>query len=1136
MPLAAQNASISGSILDSQQAAVKEAEVTLVNVNTSVSFRTTSNDSGRFLLPPVPPGPYEVKATAAGFAPYRLTGLVLEVDESKILTINLKPATVVESVSVSEAPPEITTDRADRSLVLDQTFVESIPLNVRNPLQLINFSVAVTKGDDGLSGQNITSESRTNTWRINGAKGATTDIQVDGATDTTAYYNQAAGIPGVDTVEEYRVYTDAYAPEFGRTNGGIIRYALKSGSNLVHGSVFEFLRNSDLDSNGFNADQAGQKIAEFRRNQFGFTLGGPVVLPKIYNGRNRTFFFASYDGLRDSDAGSFTGTVPTALERTGNFSQTTDSKGALIVIYDPSTTQQNPNVSGTSYIRTPFPGNIVPAAEINPIAQKMLSYYPQANEPGVGLSSTNNFFSNAPGTDNNNLYDIRIDHHFTDTQNVYGHFEHFSNNILQSNYYGNGLAPVNSNDRIPGINVMGHHTWAISPTLVFEQHLSWAHSESNRSEPSGGLTASSVGFPSAVTPGITGEMMPVVSATRISSLGNNYPFEANKSSVYQYGADLAWIKGIHTFKFGADARHYPVQLFDPEQLAVSASSNFTGGPNPNAAIADSGSGIADLLLGAASVQSGFEPQTNSAHNYFGFYAQDAARLTRKLTVTFGLRVEYETGEIENHNQENYIDLTSPSPLQSQVPSLHLTGGVGVPGLNNSSDLLQNPRGLGYDPRIGLAYALNAKTVIHTGFGLFHHPAAAWQQYPNALQTTKISTSIAAQANGVTPLFNLSNPFPSGLPTPAGNAAGLDVYLGQNIAGPLHTQDIPYQANWSFDIQRELINHFVVTAAYVGNAGVHLMTPIQFNQIPDSDLALGSKLLTVVSNPFYNVITDPSSTLSVSTVQAAQLLRPYPQFLNVKGINIGAGHSSYQAGQLTVERRLAQGLAMTFGYAYAKAIDNVGEMTSVAGTQNGFQDNYCFSCDKSLSDQNQQNTLRWSTRYDPPFGPGKSMLNHGLGSRVLGGWALGGFFTFDSGRPVAVSSPNNSNSLGGGTGMRPDGTGISAALPGGPQIVANGEYFNPAAFTQTPQFAFGNVSRYLPDVNSPSLWNWDMLAEKNTQIRERFHLTFRAEFFNALNHVVFSGPTTSITSSTFGHIVLSQSNTPRQIQFSLRLAF
>ncbi len=506
-------------------------------------------------------------------------------------------------------------------------------------------------------------------------------------------------------------------------------------------------------------------------------------------------------------------------------------------------------------------------------------------------------------------------------------------------------------------------------------------------------------------------------------------------------------------------------------------------------------------------------------------------------MTYGLRVNYETGDVENENQLNYLDLKSPSPIASQVPQFPgRAGGVGIPGLNGTSRQLQIPRGVHLDPRLGVAYQVDSKTVIHAGFGIFHHPPAAWQQFPNALGTTRASTSISAQSSGVTPLFNLSNPFPQGVPMPYGNAAGLGIDLGQNITGLLHTQDIPYQSNWSFDIQRQLPFHLVVTAAYVGNVGVHLMTPIQLNQIPDADLALGSKLISVVANPFSGVITDPSSTLSVPTVQYGQLLRPFPQFLNVKAINVGAGHSSYEAGQLTVEKRFAQGLELLLGYTKSKAIDNVGEQTSVAGSQSGFQDNYCFACDRSLSDQNQPFAVRLAMRYELPFGPGKAMLNHGLAAKTLGGWAIGGFYTLDAGRPVVVSSPNNTSSFGGGTGERPNATGVSAALPGRPQICDSCAYFNTAAFVQTPQYAFGNVSRYLPDVNNPTAWNIDTQIEKNTQIRERVYLTFRAELFNALNVVDFSGPTTSITSSTFGKIILSQSNAPRQVQFSLRLRF
>jgi hypothetical protein len=1134
--LNAQSARVSGQVLDSQHTLIKGCEVMLRNTDTDEEFRTASTGKGEFQLPPVPPGRYEISASMAGFATTKISGLALELAESKVIEIRLQPASVHEQVTVSDTPPELTTDRPDRSVVFDESFVDSIPVNVRNPLQLINFSPAVTKGDDGLSGQNSTSESRTNTWRINGAKAATTDIMIDGATDTTSYYNQAAGIPGIEAVQEFRIYTSAYAPEFGHTSGGDVSYALKSGGNLYHGALFEYLRNSDLDSAGFNANKAGQPIGTFRRNQYGGTLGGPIRIPKLYNGKDKTFFFISYDGLLDSSEGSFTGTVPTALERTGNFSQTKDSNGNLIVIYDPSTTKLNPNVSGTQYIRTPFPGNIIPANEINPIATKLLSYYPMPNEAGVGQSSTNNYFSNAPGTDNNERGDVRLDQRITDKQLIYAHMDYFSNKILQNNYYGNNLAEVNSNDQIPGFNVMVHHTWSISPSLVFDHHFSWAHSESDRTEPSQ-LTASDLGFPSGIAPGLTGQMDPQISLTRVSGLGPNYPIEFNASSVWQYAGDVTWIKGVHTFKFGYDLRVYPVQLYDPQQLEINATQNFTGGSNPNSAAADSGSGVADLLLGAASVVSGYVNATHSHREYYGLYAQDTMRATRNLTLTFGLRMNYETGDVETQNQLNYLNLSSPSPLAGQVPQFpNLIGGVGIPGLNGTSDQLQLPRGWHPDPRLGIAYQLDPKTVIHSGFGIFHHPPAAWQQFPNALGTTRESTSIDALSNGVTPLFNLSNPFPSGVPQPAGNAGGLAIDLGQNITGPLRTQDIPYQANWSFDIQRQLPFKLVVTAGYVGNAGVHLYTPIEVNQIPDSDLALGSKLISVVANPFYGVITDPTSTLSLATVQYGQLLRPYPEFLNVKAINVGSGHSSYDAGVLTVEKRFAQGLELLFGYTRSKAIDNVGEQTSVAGSMSGFQDNNCFNCDRSLSDQNEPYSARLAVRYELPVGPGKAILNHGIAAAALGGWSIGAFYTDDAGRPLALTSTNNSNSFGGGTGERPDATGLPAALPGGPQFCNGCAYFNAAAFVQTPAYQFGNVSRYLPDVNNPTSWNVDALIEKSGRIREYLRLTFRAELFNALNTVDFSGPTTSITSSTFGKITLSQANTPRQVQFSLRLKF
>jgi hypothetical protein len=1151
-PLFAQNASVSGKVVDPQNASVSDSVVTLLNIDTTVKIESLTDRKGDFILPPVAPGHYEIKAVAPGFAPLLLTNITLEVGESKVFNVVLKPGSFQQTVEVTTTPPELHTDSADRGLVIEPTFVESIPLNIRNPLQLINFSAGVTKGDDGLSGQDSTSESRTNTFRINGAKAATTDVLIDGAANTTAYYNQDAGIPGVESVQEFRVYTDAYSPEFGRTSGGLVSYALHTGGDRLHGSVFEFYRNEDLDANGFNANNTTPVTprGHFGRNQYGATLGGPVVIPKVYDGRGKTFFFVSYEGLQDTSAGSFFGTVPTALERAGDFSQTKDAKGNLIVIYDPATT----NTKGPGYSRTQLNAGTPNAnkitAPLNPIGVAIANLYPLPNRTGTGGSDLDNFFSNAPGTDNNNSFDIRIDHQFSAHNSIFGHITDFTNHINYNDYFGNGLSPEDANDRIPGKNIIVDHTWIIKQNLIFEHHFSWAHSESNRAE-TVLKSPASLGFnANNVAPGITANLTPSISVSGpgavggYSSLGNDFPFEANYSSVYQYAAAMTWVKGKHTVKFGLDWRRYPTQLWDPEQMSVTGGAGFTDGftKGTTTALPDSGNGIAELLLGLGSVSSGFEPKTTSVHDYRAGYIQDTFKITPRLTATYGLRYGYETGDVETNNLLNYLNPTAVSPLQPQVSSLTLTGGIGIPGLYGTSRQLQIPNKTNFDPRVGVSYMVDEKTIVHSGFGIFRHPAAAWQQFPNADGGIRTSTSVDTEADKETPLpgFQLSNPFPSGLPAPAGNAAGLAIDVGDSVEGPLRKQNIPYQINWSVDIQRTLPADFVVTAAYVGNEGVHLLVNEQLNQLPDADLALGSKLLTTVPNPFVGVITDPTSNIYPATVINSQLLRPHPQYQNFEATGVGAGHSSYNAAQLTVEHRIKHGLAVVFAYTYSKAIDNVGEMTSVAGTMGALTDTYCPRCDRSRSDQNETHVLRWNTRYELPFGSGKPLLNQGFIRHIAGGWALSAIYQVDTGRPLAVSYTDVADTDSSSTLSRPNVVpGVSDKVSGGPQIRLNGTgiYFNKAAFVATPTYSFGTANRYLPDINSPTAWDLDSMIEKNTRLSERYVIAFRAEMFNALNNVTFSGPTTSFTSSTFGEeATLSQSNTPRNVQLSLRLSF
>ena len=419
-----------------------------------------------------------------------------------------------------------------------------------------------------------------------------------------------------------------------------------------------------------------------------------------------------------------------------------------------------------------------------------------------------------------------------------------------------------------------------------------------------------------------------------------------------------------------------------------------------------------------------------------------------------------------------------------------------------------------------------------GFGVFHHPYISTST-DTSWGFQRTTQNLVTEPDGVTPLFNLSNPFPQGILAPTGSALGLETLLGQAISGPLREQRMPYQAQWSFDIEHQLPFQTMIGIGYTGTSNVALPAQVAFNQLRPEYMALGTQLQRTVANPFYGYITDPSSTLSRSTVQYGQLLRPYPQFTSVNGITVPSGHSSYHALELKVERRFSRGLAVLFNYTRSKLIDNVGEINNGQSAQ--FMNTYCFSCDRSLSYLDIPNYVNLSVRYELPFGLGKSLLNRGVLARVVGNWAVAGIFSHASGIPVMVSSPNDSNAYNIGY-FRPNATGQPARLAGGPNVVDNGQYFNTAAFSRTPQFQFGNVSRELPDVRIPGKKSLNAMIEKQIPIHEQIKLEFRTELFNATNSVDFGGPNGSITSAAFGTVALTQTNTPRVVQFALRLVF
>lgn len=795
--------------------------------------------------------------------------------------------------------------------------------------------------------------------------------------------------------------------------------------------------------------------------------------------------------------------------------------------------------------------NVIDPTRLSPVGKALLAAYPSPNQAGVSGSDENNFFSDAPNTDHNYSFDIRINHKFNDKHSIYGHYDFFNNYILYGEVFGQpSLTPQNSNNLIPGRNIMVAHTWILSPTVIFDHHLSWGHMESHRQSVSP-LGTGAFGIPGSAAPGITATFTPQVEATtnQLGEIGNSEPYERNPNSVWQYAASLSWLKGIHTLKFGVDLRRYPDQLWDPQLLTVNTSRTFTGGPYANSPTGTTGNAIAELLLGQATVSSGYAPKVNFRHQYYAIYAEDTVKATEKLTVNFGLRYNLESAEVSSGNQLTYLNTTDPSAIASQVPanpyfnSASLVGGVGVVGLNGAGRSLQVPGKTHFDPRVGLSYAMDKDTVMHAGFGIFHHPTASWNTNPASFGATRKSTSIDAAANGFSPLYNLSDPFPSGLPAPYGNnptplpgnntgSGPLSIELGQSISGNERQQSDAYQEIFSADVQRALPKRFVVTAAYSLSSGVHLLGAIQVDQLTDAQLGLGNALTATVNNPFFNIITDSSSVLSKSTVQEGYLLHAIPQFTAFEGLNVGWGHSNYQATQLTVEHRMNQGISMLVGYTYSKSIDDVGE----TGSSATIQDNGCHYCERSIADLDQTNVLRVSSVYELPFGPGKQFLNRGFFGYLAGGWEIGGTYQYNTGQPLQLTSPVLLGSgLLGSSVMRPTlvpGQSITKKVTSGSQTSS----FNPAAFTETGEFAFGNTPRYLSAIRFPAFSELDALIQKDTKIGERMSFTVRFEALNALNTVVFGTPDVGVTDANFGYNPHTQTNNPRIAQLSGRLTF
>ena len=1131
-------AQFTGRISDPSGAVIPGALISVVNQDTGVRRQTESNEVGNYAVPLLPPGIYRITVQKEGFKPITRAGIELQVNQTARVDFVLELGALAEAVEVLAAAPLLAQETSSLGQVVDSTRIINMPLNGRSPFRLVQLTPGVLSSPaaSGQFGDVPVNTNQDSDFSINGGQSHHAEVQIDGIPATAGFNDSITTVPSVEATQEFKVESNSLSAEWGRFSGGVVNVSTRSGTNQLHGALYEFLRNSALDANEFFNNRAGNPKPPFRMNQFGFAVGGPVWLGKLYNGRNRTFFFGDYQGTRWRRGDVFITTVPTELERAGNFTQSLDQQGRMIQIYDPLTTRLDPS-RPNQYLRTAFPGNVIPASRMDPVGLKISAYYPLPNTAGDPVTHVNNFVSNASRRVDKTDLGVRLDHNFSDRYRLFGRLGVANTDLTQPDVFGNPASPGPGNvgrTQFHNRTAVLDETTALTPGSIFDVRYGFARWYQGRTTRSYGFDQRALGFPESLVRQFQLPLFPALTVEGFAGMaGNTYYFNGNDKHTLL--ASLTTVSGRHNLKLGADIRLQRINLIEVGSGGGSYSFTraFTRGPDPNRVTTDAGSGFASLLMGVpSSGQANITAGVSLQNWYLAGYFQDNIRLGRRLTLNAGLRYETETPYTERRNQLVWFDPAFPSPAANQqFPNL--TGALVF--ASPTSRYVYDWDKINLAPRLGLAYTITPETVFRAGVGLFY---AGLEISPSRTGFSpswgfSATTPLVASLDGLTPYRYLRDPFPDGLNQPTRNTLGPATFLGQDIRVWDRHAATPYAAQWQANLQRQLPGGVLLDVAYSANRGIKLARDRNLNALHPQYLELGTGLQRLIPNPFAGKI--PSGVLSQATVAVQRLLLPFPQFTGVTIVNSTSGNSIYHSMQLKVEKRYSHGITFLLSYTAGKlisdclkALTDFGDYVQSPRAQNW----YDLRAERSLSEFDVSQSLALSYVVDLPFGPGKRLAGSAKGAvgRLLEGWRIGGITIYRTGIPLALSATVV------GIGNRPNSTGrsarISASRSRGEAIA---RWFDTTAFTQPPPFTLGNVSRTLPDVRAPSYINFDVSLMKDTRLNEQAQLQFRAEAFNLSNTPAFWKPNTTLGSLQFGQINQTFA-LPRVIQFSLKLVF
>jgi len=1166
------SANLTGNVTDSSGAVIPRATVTVSGVDNGISRVVSTDASGNFSVSLLPPASYNLRVESKGFKAYQQKGITLIPDSTARQNVQLAVGSETEEVTVTSQAPLLNTGDANLSAEITGQQVEDLPLNLRNVIALatLNSSVSNTSESEQVNEGGTSGKADQDVSFLNFGGGffGTSAYLLDGIWDTDSTWGAVIYVPSVESVESFKIQTNEFTAQTGFSTGNVVNIQTKSGSSNFHGTAFEFIRNSKLDANEWFNDFYKSPKLDFRRNQFGFSAGGPAYIPGLYKQRNKTFVFGTYEGLRQGSPVNNTFTVPTAQMRTGDFSQLLT--GALVTsggspvldplgntiqvnqIYNPATGRvltnggvdpvtgkhvTCPSGDATCWYRDPFPNNNV-ASVINAVGANLIKYYPNPTSSGT----SNNYFGSASAPTTSDEYIIRGDHNISDATRLYVRWaskhEQKTNSpsYYDKGYGGNdpgGPGNVRPNDRysiVAGFSHVFNATTAVSANAGFHR---WNQGGLSQAYP---FDQTTLGLPASLD--ANSNAFPIINVGNgVSSLGPvQGNFGAGIANVGSVSVDATKSLTSHDLSFGFMDVVLQNNGNGVAQTNFSFQPDYTSQFQGTGTVSGSGYGLASLLIGAADGGS----TSNNFHaapeeHYSGFYGQDNWKATKTLTLNLGLRYEWQTPFTERHNRQAYFDYNAINPISNAV-------GTAFPGeeiySTSGHRTLSDTNLSNVAPRLGFTDQLTHRIVLRGGWGIFFPPQAfvGIQSSPGYSQTTNYD---ASDNGGLTLKTTVSNPFPTGLLAATGDALGALTDVGNGAStGVAARRRSPMLQQYSLGLQYAFTTNDVITASYVGNRGQHMLTDsVNRSQVdPAQVLAQKGNLANLVPNPFYGAISSSSCGLNNPTIQLGHLLSPYPQYCGVSESQAPEGDSFYNALLVDYNHRFHGGLNMLVSYTYSKFIDDTGGTADWAyrgDSSYGFRDSYNLKLDKSVDGTDQPHSLVVNYVYALPIGRKGKYLSHinRATDEVIGGWQVSGVTTSKSGLPLSITGGGNTNEWGGG--QRPDQVGDPNAIA--KRGIGQGgqpAWFNTAAFQAPAPYSLGNTARYLPYLRAPKYNDWDASLQKIWELHEHLNLEGRAEFYNLANHPNFYTPDTGITDGNYGQI--SQAFDAREIQFAMKL--